>query len=323
MANRSWVLGMALLLVTACASREEALGTSSSGLTTASPGGPTGCTLTPEEASARGFPSADLTVGDFRYVNPAPTGMLALFNRSGVHLQIDSVAATRTVATSAAAMSQWSEYCVNLDEAALHADLLGAGSSSPGQSRMGVGEVGCRFKLSTETEFAPIRWGTDAQPTALAVPPGSCVFIGGAVGYDFTVRTRPATVGLFAARQPSIDHVFDCDGTLQATPWSPWRNETGRTLRVVGASTYAAAPEDTSAPAAGTTVDAACIYVLDETGAVASRFCSPDYPVNVRGELQIPLTEVPPGWWIAAQANHRCAPPTFRHWGWVAFLHVY
>jgi hypothetical protein len=268
------------------------------------------CSMTENEARARGLAVHELALGEVGIANPAPNG-LVLFNRTGMHLQLDSVSALPSPTwISSGARDRWAEYCVHLDD-----------FSVTGQPRIGVGEIGCQYKLSTEDGYAPLRWGTDAQPTGLSVAPGSCVFVGGGAGYDFRVKTRRETQGLFSVRQPIIDHVFDCSGEPQYTPWRAWKNESAKSLTLVGATIYAASPEDEAI--GGTNVVGACVKVFDENDQERARYCSPDFALATRGVITLPQTVIPPGWSIGAQATNTCAPPASRHWGWAAWLHVY
>jgi hypothetical protein len=285
--------------------------------------GPAGCGMTADEARARGLDVHDLTTGQRGYTNPSPNG-LALFNRTGTNLQLEAVSALPSPTwISSGARDRWAELCVHIDDFAVYPDLVTAGAKGPGQPRMGIGEVGCMFKLSSEAAYRPLRWGTPSQPTALAVPPGSCVVVGGGAGYDFLVDVGPETQAVHSVRQPAVDHVFDCNDERQSTPWRAWTNDTGRTLRLLGASIYAAAPEDAQDPSAGTHVDGACVHLIDAAGQARTHLCSPEYPLSARGELVLPATDIPPGWSLGAQAVHQCRSPSFRHWGWAAFLHVY
>lgn len=266
-----------------------------------------GCSMTEADARGRGFTVQDLQLGEVGVPNASPNA-LVLFNHTGAHLQLDSVAAVPSPTwISSGARDRWAEFCVHLDD-----------YSITGQPHLGVGEVGCMFKLASESAYPVLRWGSDAQPTALEVAPDSCVVIGGGAGYDFRVTTSRATQALYSARQPIIDHVFDCAGAdqTQSTPWSPWKNESSRTMQLVGATIYAASPTDEN-------VAAACVYVLDEQNEIRTRYCSPDYALATRGEVTLPRTEIPPGWSVAAQASHACDLPSFRHWGWAGWLHVF
>lgn len=199
------------------------------------------------------------------------------------------------------------EFCVYLDQ------------FKTAQSSPGVGEVGCFPKKASERYFGALEWGTS---TALAVPAGSTLYMQGYVqpvpgkGHDFpfqfNVTTYPQSRGVLSYRQPKVDAAIYCNRKPAVTAGSPWPNDTGRTLTILGATIYALDPPP----------DAACLYILAAgSGAVKWKNCKLT-PNNQRGVAMLPApVTVQPGEQILAQASHTCAAPGV--WDWAAYIYTY
>ena len=199
------------------------------------------------------------------------------------------------------------EYCVYLDDFETR------------QTRPGVGEVGCYPKPAGERRFGALEWGTS---TALAVPPGTTLYFQGYVQttpghgmdypFQFNVTTYPQSRGIFAYRQPKIDAAIPCTGAPQPTAGSPWTNDAGRPLTVLGAFIYALEPPPT----------AACLYVL-AAGSSKPRWKQCNLtPGNRRGVAMLPApVTVQPGEAILAQASYTCAAG--QVWDWAAYVYTY
>jgi hypothetical protein len=230
---------------------------------------------------------------------------LALVNPPGAPaLQLNQV-----IAQSLSGVTHtFGEYCVFLD-------IL-----ETRQDRPGVGEVGCYPKPAGESRFGPLTWGTS---TALAVPPGTTLYFQGYVqttpggpGMDhamqFNLTTYPQRRGILSYRQPRVDATLHCTGAPVVTAGSPWPNDTGRPLTVLGATIYALDPPP----------DAACLYIL-AAGSGAPRWKNCDLtPGNRRGVAMLPTpVTVQPGESILGQASYTCAAPAV--WDWAAYVYTY
>ena len=243
-----------------------------------------------------------LGINEFTLDGTTTATALALVN-TGRALQVNQVIGQSLSKVT----GTFGEFCVYLDR-------FETAQSSPGE-----GEVGCFPKKSSERYFGSLEWGTS---TALAVPAGSTLYLQGYVlpvpgssGHDFpfqfNVTTYPQSRGVLSYRQPKIDAAIYCNGSPSTSAGSPWPNDTGRTLTILGATIYALDPPP----------DAACLYILDTAGAVKWKNCNLT-PHNQRGVAMLPTpVTVLPGEQILAQASHTCAAPGV--WDWAAYIYTY
>ena len=229
-----------------------------------------------------------------------PAGTFVRFtNNTGVMLQVDQIEAYT------GERDRWSEYCAGL--------VNDPSQAITGQKLAGLGEVGCAHKEIGE-DYRALTWG---GWSGLLVMPGQQVFVGAhtepaAISHTYSLRVRVATTGLHSWRQPQIDQVNDCDGGTLPTKWAPWRNDSGRVMHMSGAEVYAVSAN----PKAPSTVNAACVHVLDVNGNVRWSNCD----LTTRGSVAWPTVEIQPGESVAAQASHSCSAGL---WGWAAFLRVF
>lgn len=244
----------------------------------------------------------DLIAGEAAIGITVPVGDFATFtNRTDHHLQINEAH------TYTGERKYWSEWCTYLDD------------GITGQKKPGVGEVGCSTKGVGE-DYAPIRWGNG---TGLIVPPGSVVTLNSntqpnKIPHTYALKVSIQTAGLYSWRQPAMDKTFDCDGQVQSTEWSPWRNTGKEDVHMVGVSIYAESPSSKTPHKLN---GPACIYVITaDSSAVKYQNC--DDAFTQRGDVTFPLVTVAPGEYIVAQANNSCTG-TGSNWDWVAFLRVW
>lgn len=231
-----------------------------------------------------------------------PVGDFATFtNRTGQHLQINEAH------TYTGERQFWSEWCVYLDD------------GITGQRKPGVGEVGCSTKGVGE-DYAPIHWGNG---TGLIVPPGSVVTVHSnsqpkPMPHIYSLKVSLQTSGLHSWRQPQMDKTFPCDGQMQSTEWSPWRNNGKEDVHMVGVSIYAESPSSRTPHKMN---GPACIYVITaDSSAVKYQNC--DDAFTQRGDVTFPLVTVAPGEYIVAQANNSCTG-TGSNWDWAAWVRVW
>lgn len=247
-----------------------------------------------------GFKSCSLVVGTDSISIPAGK-YLTLVNSTGNYLQINQVSGTGSGGTG------WGEYCVSRNT------FVG---NPPRQTSPGVGEVGCSAKNSG-TAFPPVRWDSAGQPgTGLSVAPNDVLYISYNTNYDsyfnVTVYAASQTAGVWSWRQPTSDAVLACDNTTQSTAASPWTNQTGQTLTLHGAYVFAE-----SAKGDHTTVDSACVYVLNSDGSVADSRCN----VRSRGPVDFsPNMTVQPNQKVFGQASNSC--PSGSGWDWAAYVYT-
>jgi len=250
--------------------------------------------------TADGHVSCDLIADDQPIGVGVPAGTYVIFtNRTTDYLQINSVSAFT------GEQQRWSEFCVDRDD------------GRTGQASPGIGEVGCTTKNVGE-DYPPITWGNG---TGLSVPPGGVIYLGSHTepvpeNHTYSMSVAVQTTGLNAWRQPQQDAVITCDGQLQSTAWTPWQNTTDHDLHLAGASVYAVS----SSPSSPNTLSgAACIYVIDASG--ATKYTNCDDALRTRGDANFPVVTIAPGEFVAAQATNACASPAV--WDWVAFLRVW
>lgn len=242
----------------------------------------------------------DLTPSDQAIGVGVAAGQRAVFtNRTGLAVQI-----TETSAFTGE-RKYWSEYCVYIDW--VHT----------GQAPANKGEVGCAAKNVNE-DYVPIHWGAG---TGLVIQPGQEVYLNShtepsSIIHIYTLRVQylDAGTGVQSWRQPQQDQVIPCDGQMQSTAMSPWRNDTGRTLYLGGGSIYSETPQSVTP----NTVSAACIYVL--TADAAQKYVNCDGALKTKGAINFQPVPVEPGEYIVAQATNAC--PAGGHWNWAAFLNV-
>lgn len=239
-----------------------------------------------------------LVPGEIGVGVPAGTWVV-FYNRTDQMLQIDAVRA----ATGETQL--WSEFCVY------------RGELFTWQSPAGVGEVGCTTKGIGEN-YGTIRWGAG---TGLSVAPGERVYLNShtepaAKNHTYSMSVREQTTGLYAWRQPQRDEVIPCDGQERATVASPWRNESGRAMHLIGAGIYS----ESGTPASINQMSGpACIYVMAADGSTKYQNC--DDNLRRRGEVSFPVVTIEPGEYVSAQARNACAAPGV--WDWAAWLRVW
>lgn len=229
----------------------------------------------------------------------APGTYAAYVNRTTQWLQINEARAYT------GERGMWAEFCV-LTQLVI------------GQASAGMGEVGCAAKNVGE-DYPPVTFGAG---TGLSVPPGGVVYLNSSTqpfhtNHTYTLKVVVQTTGLHSWRQPAMDGIISCNGQSQASQWSPWRNDTGRTLHVEGAYVYA---ESAQQVGKNTVSGAACLYVIGANG--APKYINCDDALRTRGETKLPPgIIVLPGESLAAQAVNACAAPAL--WDWAAFIHVW
>jgi hypothetical protein len=231
-----------------------------------------------------------------------PVGDFVTFtNRTDQHMQINEAH------TYTGERRFWSEWCVYLDD------------GITGQKTPGVGEVGCSTKGVGE-DYSPIHWG---KGTGLIVPPGSVVTLNSntqpnKVPHTYALKVQLQTAGLHSWRQPQIDKTFDCNGQMQTTEWSPWRNNTPNDVHMVGVSIYAESPSSKTPHKLN---GPACIYVITADGQ-SVKYQNCDEAFTARGDVSFPLVTVAPGEFIVSQANNSCSQGG-SNWDWAAWLRVW
>jgi len=242
----------------------------------------------------------DLVPSDQAIGVGVPAGSYVAFtNRTGAPLQIVEIDAFTAERRS------WSEYCAYLGD---------LNDSVTWQRVAGKGEVGCSTKNIGE-DYAPIRFGA-----GLVVAPGEVVVLNShtepaPTNHTYALRVQALSNGGQSWRQPQRDEVITCDGQMQYTAPTPWKNTTGRDVQLSGASIYSESP---SSKTPNTVNGGACISILLEGG--AQKYSNCDTALRTRGEVSFPPVTVAPGEYIAAQAANACASPS--HWNWAAFLQV-
>jgi hypothetical protein len=241
----------------------------------------------------------NLTGGLSSEVGVAPGTYAVLTNNTGTFVQINQVEAITNEQT------YWSEFCVSLND------------FRTGQLSAGTGEVGCTTKNPGEN-YPPLQW--DGIHTALSVPPGSKIYLAShtvpsAINHNYIITAYPQSAGINSYRSPEMDKVFDCDGSQQATAWTPWVNNTGAALHLVGATIYAVSGNSGSP----NQVSAACIYTLNQSGGIKTANCNGG--INQRGEVTFPTLLIEPGEAVVGQAVNFCNSPS--NWDWAAYMHVW
>lgn len=197
--------------------------------------------------------------------------------------------------------TRWSEHCVYLNVGETH------------QPSAGQGEVGCSAKNIGE-DYAPITFGA-----GLSVNPGDVVHLNShtqpePIEHIYTLKVRESAGGGQSWRQPQVDQVIWCDGQMQSTVSSPWRNNTGRTVTLDSASIYAESPQSRTR----NEVASACVYVLLEGG--AQKYSACNGALSRKGAAQFQAITIEPGEYLAAQASNACAAG--GHWNWASYLQV-
>jgi hypothetical protein len=239
-----------------------------------------------------------LRAGTFTFTVPVNVHV-KLTNETGSYLQIDQVQG------QGADAGGFGEYGVFLN-------LYATAQTSPGKGEAGV------VSKDSGSVYPPIRWDSSMEATGLSVSPGSVVYLdhnwrSGALSFTYTVTARPQTTGVWSWRQPQVDQSILCGGTRQLTVWGPWKNTTAANHYLRGAQIYAV-----SGKSIPSVTDAACLYILDTSGAVRWHQCD---GVNVRGRLPVsPVQVIRPGESVAAQAANTC--PQGALWDWAAYLYI-
>jgi hypothetical protein len=240
----------------------------------------------------------------FSVLKPYLVENIQIHNQTRTNFQLDWVRGNSTD-------PYWGEFSVYLDLFATRQDVPG------------IGEVASR----DWDPFVKVLVGTSWDPAfagrGLIVAPGQTVILHNNADamlqaglktstINYTVKFRPLVQGVRSFRQPRVDQPISCNSGNQWTMWSPWRNTSGHAWRTDGATIYAVVPSGNH------TVDAACVYVLNTSGAVRWSYCS---GINQRGLVSFPRKTIQPNEYLAAQARHRCNAPGV--WDWAAFLHVF
>lgn len=243
-----------------------------------------------------------LAIGTHTFIARPKRG-LWLHNRSDVDLEITEVLAGN------AETDRWLEYCLFIDDASI-----------TGQLRLGAGSAGCTSKLPGQIAFPPMRWNNGYR-TGLLVKAGSFLLVStngnvAELGTSYTFTVRRNERGIVSGRLPRYDRRNFCTGAKQRTTWSPWTNTSSKPLWTNGGMVYANA----NGPAGVVhRIDEACVYVLDTRGTVRYKNCA---PTNARqGQTSFPPVAIPPGWSLAAVAEHTCAPGF--GWGYVWFPYLW
>ena len=254
-----------------------------------------------------GYIQCDLVIlsqngGQPMVVNLPQGQYLKLINNSGTFIQVNEV-----LASAPNQRDYWGEYCAYLDD-----------FSVTGQAGApGIGEVGCTFKDVGET-FLPVRW--DGTNYALSIQPGSILYLGSNPkdqSLTYSIYAYPQSSGIVSFRYPQMDQVTTCNGTTQQTNWTPRRNTSGQPWYVGGATVYA---DGGGGDNAKTSVDAACVYILDMNGAVRWSYCNNG--INSRGYLTFPTQVINNNEYLVLQASHRCAPSAGT-WDYAGWLYVW
>jgi hypothetical protein len=259
---------------------------------------PPGCTTSGK------IMTCPLALGSTTYtLDGNTTTCLALVNSQGKSLQLNDVAGKSLSAVT----DTFGEYCVYLDD------------FETAQKTPGKGEVGCSPKTAAESTFQLLGW--DGTHTALAVAPQTILYFQGYVlqqapshgqlfPFQFAVTTYPQSSGVIAYRQPRTDTVIQCNGVPSETPSTPWPNNSGRNLTIVGATIYALMDNFP---------ETACLYILPAGGGTP-RWS--DCSFNKRGKFMLPKPQIVlPGEAIFGQARHTCAAPGV--WDWAAYIYTY
>jgi hypothetical protein len=273
--------------------------------------GPVGCQI-PEKPNLK---SSILTKGINQYHFQAGQAV-RLINDSNETLQINQLSLLPDVSFAGV----WGEYGLFLDTYTRYPDLIDPKLLAPGQGTPGAGEVGVVHKKTNDSVFPSLSWGNSQKPTALSVPPGSCVVAGANIKSNsgtFQLDVSSEEMGIWSIRQPRVDHTFHCDGTTQSTPWSPIQNKTDKVFYISGATIYANIGLD------GTKLDAACIYILDVNKKVRKKICSNSSSTNKDGVLTFSPEKIFPNEYVAAQANNKCTTnQNGWAWGYVAYIYA-
>lgn len=244
--------------------------------------------------------SCPLMVGQQTYrLDSGLTQYLKLTNTTDQPLQIDAIQGA-----TAGRGREFLEYCI------------GRNRFETGQSVAGEGEAACTSRNSG-VAMSGIRLRASPSEPGLTVDPGDTIYVSfnpmpTEPWFTVTVMSSRATGRLATWRQPMVDQIIHCNGQVQQTRWSPWVNQTGRSLSFTGAILYAQGGEPPLDQ-----VDTACVYVLNTRGQV--RYCMCE-GVNARkpSGLRVPAQTVAPGEAVAGQASNTCHTPAV--WGWAAYM---
>jgi len=240
----------------------------------------------------------------FSVLKPYLVENIQIHNQTSTTYQLDWVMGNSTD-------SNWGEFSVYLD-------LFATRQDSPG-----IGEVASRDWDPLVKVLVGVSWDPAFVGRGLIVTPGQTIILHNNADamlqaglktstINYRVSFRPLVNGVRSFRQPRVDAPIACNGGNQWTVWNPWRNTSGQVWRTDGATIYAVAPSGTHA------VDAACVYVLNTSGAVRWSHCT---GVKQRGLVSFPQQTIQPNEYLVAQARHRCNAPGV--WDWAAFVHVF
>lgn len=244
--------------------------------------------------------SCPLMIGEQTYrLDSGLTQYLKLTNTTDRPLQIDAVQGA-----AAGRGREFLEYCI------------GRNRFETGQSVAGEGEAACTSRNSG-VAISGIRLRASPTDPGLTVDPGDTIYVSfnpmpTEPWFTVTVTSSRATGQLATWRQPMVDQIIHCNGQVQQTRWSPWVNQTGRSLSLTGAILYAQGGEPPVDQ-----VDTACVYILNIRGQVRYRMCEGVNARNPSG-LLIRAQTVAPGESVAGQASNTCHAPAV--WGWAAYM---